>query len=60
MKTKVQTKRRLYVKLNAIIRRGSAATWAREAHSAVAEINWRKADSALRAALRVQVAEAAE
>lgn len=57
---KVQTKRRLYVKLNAIMRTGSAARWAIDARSAVAEIKYRKADSALRAALRNQILEAAE
>ena len=60
MKTKVQTKRRLYVKLNNAVRRGTAANWAREAAAAVAEIKYRKADSALRAALRNQILEAAE
>ncbi|WP_445505029.1 hypothetical protein [Microvirga sp. G4-2] len=58
--TKVQTKRRLYVKLNSILRTGRAATWARDAASAVAEIRYRKADSATRYALRVQLLEAAE
>lgn len=60
MARKVQTKRRLYVKLNAIMRTASAASWAREANSAVAEIKYRKADSLLRAALRNQLLEAAE
>ncbi len=57
---KVQTKRRLYVKLNSILRKGSAATWARDAASAAAEIRYRKADSALRYSLRVQLLDAAE
>ena len=60
MKPKIKTKRRLYVKLNAIIRTGSASAWARQAASAVAEIKYRKADSALRYALRNQILEAAE
>ena len=60
MQRKIPTKRRLYTKLNAILRTASAADWAKLANSAAAEINYRKQDSALRYALRHQILEAAE
>lgn len=60
MTRRVPTKRRLYVKLNSILRTARAADWSRLAASAAAEIKYRKADSALRYALRIQILEAAE
>lgn len=54
------TKRRLYVKLNAIIATASAADWAKAAASATAEIQYRERDTALRIALRDQLLHAAE